>query len=130
MSTKPRIWLINPFNENVKTSVKNINEKETVWFVNIIPVKEAQTLWQPDDPTGVAKGSPLQSRVWPRGAVRAGGSPPRPFSHCPAACVGPQRALLSPLVKCDELSRFHISKVSRGLCSKHVPGKQIIAACR
>lgn len=44
MSTKTRIRLIILFNENVKNSMKTINEKETLWFVDIILSKEAQTL--------------------------------------------------------------------------------------
>lgn len=53
--------------------MKNFNEKETVWFVTVIPTKGSRALWQPPDPTSVAKGSLLQSRVWPWGAVGAGG---------------------------------------------------------
>lgn len=56
--------------------MKNSNEKTEVWFVSIIPTKEIQTLWQPDDPTSVAEGSPLQSRGRSQGA--GGSLPPTP----------------------------------------------------
>lgn len=58
-------------------------------------------------------GSPILSPVWPQGAGGLGVLPFSPY------------VLPFPLVKCDELPVFHILKVFRALCSRHVPKKQI-----
>lgn len=47
MLTKTRISLINPFNETMKTSTKKIDEKETVWFVNLFLLKKLKRILAP-----------------------------------------------------------------------------------
>lgn len=59
MLTKTETCLRNRFYENEKA----VNEKETVWYVSIIPYKQAQALGQPEDFPGIAEGSPLRIRV-------------------------------------------------------------------